>query len=358
MGSANIKGKLEVGLYADANPMVQGFKKGEEAAKRASGSIAESIDKINKKQMKNIGAGLLGNLGILGALDAGTKIADEMVKGFQDGSIKGFGGAIEALGTTLVKNLENIPIAGALGRLIAAGVDAVSGGTMSQEGKQIASRGEFDEKNKAAIEFARIKKIRDDADAEVIKKDADIKTAAAKKIADEEGRQRKFYDDQQKSSLKEIQEIKDNLRHATMSERDIEIERIQALPQLVQRQKDEAIAIYDQLQATKARIDAEKQLAETKAKAHQDDIDNFAKAQEQQDKAAEDYKTKLEENKQQAARASTNTDVSTALGSIKVAGTSTMNTQKIAEDSLSVQRKQLDEAIKMTGQLKQLIGAP
>ena len=356
MGS--IKGKLEVDLYANPDPMIQGFMKGEQAAKRASGSIGESIDKINKKQLKNIGAGLLGNLGVIGALNAGTKIADEMVKGFQDGSIKGFGGAIEALGVTIVKNLENIPIAGALGRLIAAGVDAVSGGTMSQENKQIASRGEFDEKNKAAIEFARIKKIRDDADAEVIKKDADIKAAAAKKIADEEGRQRKFYDDQQKSSLKEIQDIRDDLRHATMSERDIEIERIQALPQLVQRQKDEAIAIYDQLQATKARIESEKQLAEIKAKAHEDDVKNFAKAQEQQDKAAEDYKAKLEENKQQAAMASTNTDVSTALGSIKVAGTSTMNAQKIAEDSLSVQRKQLDEAIKLTGQFKQLMGAP
>jgi len=352
MGS--IKGKLEVDLYANPDPMIQGFMKGEQAAKRASGSIGESIDKINKKQMKNIGAGLLGNLGILGALDAGTKIADEMVKGFQDGSIKGFGGAIEALGTTIVKNLENIPIAGALGRLIAAGVDAVSGKTMGQEGKQIASRGEFDEKNKAAIEFARIKKIRDDADLEMEKKLAE----PGIKAAQEEQKIREKLDAQQKSSLKEIQNIKDDLRHATMSERDIEIERIQALPQLVQRQKDEAIAIYDQLQATKARIDAEKQLAETKAKAHEDDIKNFDKAQEQQDKAAEDYKTKLEENKQQAAMASTNTDVSTALGSIKVAGTSTMNTQKIAEDSLSVQRKQLDEAIKMTGQLKQLIGAP
>ena len=54
--------------------------------------------------------------------------------------------------------------------------------------------------------------------------------------------------------------------------------------------------------------------------------------------------------------ASTNTDVSTALGSIKVAGTSTMNAQKIAEDSLSVQRKLLDEAVKQTGQFKQLLG--
>ena len=368
MGS--IKGKLEVDLYANPDPMIQGFMKGEQAAKRASGSIGDSIDKINKKQLKNIGAGLLGNLGIIGALDAGTKIADEMVKGFQDGSIKGFGGAIEALGATIVKNLENIPIAGALGRLIAAGVDAVSGGTMSQEGKQQGSRGEFDEKNKAAIEFARIKKIRDDADAEVIKKDADAKTAAAKKTADEEGRIRKFYDDQQKSSLKEVQKIKDDLRHSTMSERDIEIERIQALPQLVQRQKDEAIAAYDQLQAEKAKIIAQKELdnakekaAEEEEKAAKEELDRIEKikdaeieakqdARDEAIKAYEDYQEAqdvfaktAEELDKKAAGVSATTSVDTAIGSVKIAGASNFSVQKemdIAESTLKESKNQSD----------------
>ena len=375
MGS--IKGKLEVDLYANPDPMIQGFMKGEQAAKRASGSIGESIDKINKKQMKNIGAGLLGNLGILGALDAGTKIADEMVKGFQDGSIKGFSGAIEALGATIVKNLENIPIAGALGRLIAAGVDAVSGGTMSQENKQIASRGEFDEKNKAAIEFARIKKIRDDADAEVIKKDADIKAAAAKKIADEEGRQRKFYDDQQKSSLKEIQEIKDNLRHATMSERDIEIERIQALPQLVQRQKDEAIAAYDQLQAEKAKIIAQKESDNAKEKSAKEELDRIEKikdaeieakqdARDEAIKAYEDYQEAqdvfaktAEELDKKAAGVSATTSVDTAIGSVKIAGASDFSVQKemdIAQSTLKEAKNQSDYLKSIDSSLHKLGG--
>ena len=361
MGS--IKGKLEVDLYANPDPMIQGFMKGEQAAKRASGSIGESIDKINKKQMKNIGAGLLGNLGILGALNAGTKIADEMVKGFQDGSIKGFGGAIEALGTTLVKNLENIPIAGALGRLIAAGVDAVSGGTMSQEGKQQGSRGEYDEKNKAAIEFERIKKIRDDADAEVIKKDADAKTAAAKKTADEEGRIRKFYDDQQTSSLKEVQKIKDDLRHSTMSERDIEIERIQALPQLVQRQKDEAIAAYDQLQAEKAKIIAQKESDNAKEKSAKEDLERIEKikdaeieakqdARDEAIKAYEDYQEAqdvfaktAEELDKKAAGVSATTSVDTAIGSVKIAGASDFSVQKemdIAQSTLKEAKNQSD----------------
>lgn len=361
MGS--IKGKLEVDLYANPDPMIQGFMKGEQAAKRASGSIGESIDKINKKQMKNIAAGLLGNLGVIGAIDAGTKIADDMVKGFQDGSIKGFGGAIEALGTTLVKNLENIPIAGALGRLIAAGVDAVSGGTMSQEGKQQGSRGEYDEKNKAAIEFERIKKIRDDNDAEVIKKNADAKTAAAKKIADEEGRQRKFYDDQQKSSLKEVQKIKDDLRHSTMSERDIEIERIQALPQLVKRQKEEAIAAYDQLQANKAKMIAQKELDNAKEKSSKEELERIEKikdaeieakqdARDEAIKAYEDYQEAqdvfaktAEELDKKAAGVSATTSVDTAIGSVKIAGASDFSVQKemdIAQSTLKEAKNQSD----------------
>ena len=234
---------------------------------------------------------------------------------------------------------------------------------MSQEGKQQGSRGEFDEKNKAAIEFARIKKIRDDADAEVIKKDADAKTAAAKKTADEEGRIRKFYDDQQKSSLKEVQKIKDDLRHSTMSERDIEIERIQALPQLVQRQKDEAIAAYDQLQAEKAKIIAQKESDNAKEKAAKEELDRIEKikdaeieakqdARDEAIKAYEDYQEAqdvfaktAEELDKKAAGVSATTSVDTAIGSVKIAGASDFSVQKemdIAESTLKEAKNQSD----------------
>ena len=55
---------------------------------------------------------------------------------------------------------------------------------------------------------------------------------------------------------------------------------------------------------------------------------------------------------------SSNTDVSTALGSIKVAGTGAMNVQKIAEDSLSVQKLQLEELRKTSASLSKQLGAP
>ena len=356
MGS--IRGKLEVGLYADANPMIMGFKKGEEAAKRASGSIGESIEKINKKQMKNIGAGLLGNLGILGALDAGTKIADEMVKGFQDGSIKGFGGAIEALGVTIVKNLENIPIAGALGRLIAAGVDAVSGGTMGQESAQEGSRGEFAKKQKEIAELDKGRAMRAAADKELVDRIANESAAKQKKLDDEDAKVKKFYADQRIDSEQEILKIKDDLRKASMSEREIEVERIQNLKTIPEYMKEEGIAAYDALVALRTRLDLEKQIQETKTKAHEKAQKEFDDSQQNIADADKDYQTKLEETKKDISMSSSNTDVSTALGSIKVAGTGAMNVQKIAEDSLSVQKLQLEELRKTSASLSKQLGAP
>ena len=313
MGS--IQGKMTVDLYANPDPFVQGMKAAENAAKKSGGGIAASIEKINAKQMKNIAGGLLKNLGVIGAIDAGLKIADDMVKGFQDGSIKGFGGAIEALGKTIVQNLESIPIAGALGRLIAAGVDAVSGGTMSQENKQIASRGEAAENQKNVIEFDRIKKMRQAADAEVVNKKVNEKAEKEKKAIEASNKAYEFFHAKRLKSLDEIERIETELRHITMSERDIEIERINALPQLMKAEKERAIAAYDQLKATEKRIEAEKELAETKAQTAEDDIKNTIKAREVNNETIQQsQKDILDLSKNNMAT------VDSAIGSIKVAG--------------------------------------
>ena len=313
MGS--IQGKMTVDLYANPDPFVQGMKAAENAAKKSGGGIAASIEKINAKQMKNIAGGLLKNLGVIGAIDAGLKIADDMVKGFQDGSIKGFGGAIEALGKTIVQNLESIPIAGALGRLIAAGVDAVSGGTMSQENTQIASRGEAAKNQQNVIEFDRIKKMREAADAEVVNKQIKEKAEKEKEAIDKSNKEYEFFHAKRLTSLEEIKKIETDLRHITMSERDIEIERIKALPQLKNSEKERAIAAYDQLKATEKRIETEKEMAEIKAKTAEDDIKNAIKAREVNDQTIEQsQKDVLDLSKNNMAT------VDSAIGSIKVAG--------------------------------------
>lgn len=336
MGS--IQGKMTVDLYANPDPFVQGMKAAENAAKKSGGGIAASIEKINAKQMKNLAGGLLKNIGVIGAIDAGLKIADDMVKGFQDGSIKGFGGAIEALGKTIVQNLESIPIAGALGRLIAAGVDAVSGGTMSQENTQIASRGEAAKNQQNVIEFDRIKKMREAADAEVVNKQIKEKAEKEKEAIDKSNKAYEFFHAKRLTSLKEIEEIETELRHITMSERDIEIERIKALPQLKNAEKDRAIAAYDQLQAAIAIIEAEKELQKTKEKTAQDAIDNAVKAREQNEESIENSKSDiLNLSKNNMAT------VDSAIGSIKVAGSQDFS--KSTEMALA--QKTLSNAIEL-----------
>ena len=148
-----------------------------------------------------------------------------------------------------------------------------------------------------------------------------------------------------------------------MSERDIEIERIQALPQLVQRQKDEAIAAYDQLQAEKAKIIAQKESDNAKEKAAKEELDRIEKikdaeieakqdARDEAIKAYEDYQEAqdvfaktAEELDKKAAGVSATTSVDTAIGSVKIAGASDFSVQKemdIAESTLKEAKNQSD----------------
>lgn len=130
MGS--IQGKMTVDLYANPDPFVQGMKAAENAAKKSGGGIAASIEKINAKQMKNLGHEILGGLGVIGMVDAGSKMALEMINGFKNGSEKGLSGAMEIIGNSLITTIKSIPIAGTfyeIGKSIgewASGVDAAN----------------------------------------------------------------------------------------------------------------------------------------------------------------------------------------------------------------------------------------
>ena len=130
MGS--IQGKMTVDLYANPDPFVQGMKAAENSAKKSGGGIAASIEKINAKQIKNLGGQLLGGLGVIGMVDAGGKMALEMIKGFKEGGEKGLSGAMEIIGNSLITTIKSIPIAGTffeIGKSIgewANGVDAAN----------------------------------------------------------------------------------------------------------------------------------------------------------------------------------------------------------------------------------------
>ena len=146
-----VTGKMTVDLYANPDPFVQGMKAAENAAKKSGAGIAGHIAKINAKQMKGAVGEVLGGLGTIGLIDAGLNAANELVKGFKDGSIKGFGEAVTAIGQTIATTLEGLPIVGSGGKLIASMLDAAGyyGGAMGQEQQQQQSRIEAAAKEKA-----------------------------------------------------------------------------------------------------------------------------------------------------------------------------------------------------------------
>ena len=127
-----VTGKMTVDLYANPDPFVQGMKAAENAAKKSGHGIAASIEKINAKQIKNLGHELLGGLGVIGMVEAGSKMALEMIKGFKEGSEKGLSGAMEIIGNSLITTIKSIPIAGTfyeIGKSIgewSSGVDAAN----------------------------------------------------------------------------------------------------------------------------------------------------------------------------------------------------------------------------------------
>ena len=338
MGS--IRGKLEVGLYADANPMVEGFKKGEQAAKRASGNIANSIEKINEKQIKNMGTNFLKNVSIVGAADIGLKMAEEMLKGFKDGSIKGIPDAVKFTVQKITDAFGELPIYGSIMRLSGAGADAVSGGTMDQESGQERSRAEFAIKQKEISQKDKFALMEAAGKKEIADRIANESAAKQKKLDEEDAKVKKFYADQRISSEQEILKIKDDLRKASMSERDIEVERIQNLKTLPQYMKDEGVAAYDALVALREKLDLEKDLAAQNKKSREDSNKQALDGQNDLAEARKAYAETEAELNAQAAGTSNVEGLSTAIGSIKVAGSTDFSIEK----QVDIAKQQLNAA--------------
>jgi len=107
-----ITGKMTVDLYANPDPFVQGMKAAENAAKKSGSGIAGSIEKINQKQLKNAMTSGLKAVGVLGAIETGQQIMLATIKGMKDGSVKGLGdfGMVAAKAVTSV--IEGLPVLG------------------------------------------------------------------------------------------------------------------------------------------------------------------------------------------------------------------------------------------------------
>lgn len=142
MGS--IKGKLEVDLYANPDPMIQGFMKGEAAAKRHGDSIAGHLDKINAKQMKNVVGGALKAVGVVGAIEVGQQIILATIKGMADGTVKGMGdfGMVAAKAVTGV--VKSLPVLGTFME-IGEEIGKMVAGVNELEAAAAKSRNQFDQ---------------------------------------------------------------------------------------------------------------------------------------------------------------------------------------------------------------------
>jgi hypothetical protein len=107
-----VTGKMTVDLYANPDPFVQGMKAAENAAKKSGSGIADSIEKINAKQLKNAVTSGLKAVGVIGAIETGQQIMLATIKGMKDGSVKGLGdfGMVAAKAVTSV--IEGLPVLG------------------------------------------------------------------------------------------------------------------------------------------------------------------------------------------------------------------------------------------------------
>ena len=324
-----VTGKMTVDLYGNTHPFVQSMKAAADAAKKSGSGIAGSIEKINSKQLKSITGNLLGSIGIIGALDAGAKMANELVKGFKDGTLTGLEDAFVHVGNAFAEFAKNLPIAGALGEMIARGiVDPLTGGTMAQESAQEGSRGEFAKNQKRIAEQDKGRAMRAAADKELVDKIARESAAKQKKLDEENAKVKKFYANQRIDSEQEILKIKDDLRKASMSERDIEVERIQNLKTLPEYLKKEGIAAYDALVALREKQHLEKDIAAENKKSREDSNKQALDGQNDLAEARKAYAETEAELNAQAAGTSNVEGLSTAIGSIKVAGSTDFSIEK------------------------------
>ena len=381
---ATVTGKMTVDLYANPDPFVQGMKAAENAAKKSGAGIAGQLEKINAKQMKGAVGGLLGGLGAIGLIDAGLNAANELVKGFRDGSIKGFGDAVTAIGQTIATTLEGLPIVGSGGKLIASMLDAggYMGGAMGAEQDQQQSRIDAANKQKEGASAAQaemrieaeklqleteLQKIKDGtffiekSSAELAKQalsdrmmNAGMSLNAiyeAQQLYDQGLADKKLDDDaaaaaitaknELASAQKTLNDLQDQATRSTMSVRDAELDRLASMSGMTSEMVAQGMAAWDAVEAGKA----SKTLVEQTLAA--------------QKTANEDYSSGIEASieldRAKANRTASATSVDTALGSIKLQGVTDFSKSKEIEKAKEALSKAIETASNTKGTYDQLV---
>lgn len=125
-----------VDIMVRARDLVQsGAQSSVRSLRGALASIGSDVSAgISQRTSRDLFRGL--TMGAIDAVNSGLKGAAEWIADWRDGVAAGEEGGKSvglALGTKIVDTLKSIPIAGAIGTILAEGVDALTGGTMQAD---------------------------------------------------------------------------------------------------------------------------------------------------------------------------------------------------------------------------------
>lgn len=401
-------GSIVASLIVNADQMVAGFNAGTEAAKKASNSIGGSIDRINSKQINQAATSILKNmLGPVALVSAGASMATDLVKGFSTGSIKTWEDAGRGLMESLNKGLQSIPIVGEFAKLGEAIGNAFTG--VDKAVASIAETAVQVEKVKVLVESLKgMADLRISNEEKILKDIADLnKTDSEKnldKYADELDKKLALTEKnalavweaqnvkpQQKIMVERksiggsgggqiVKEEIDNPEYdKLMEEREVkrqkyiadrkkdndqvfndEMTKLENLTKIydeavakktadAEQQKQMAKEIGDlikqiddeQLKIAKEKIEAEKALTKARQNARDEAIKGYEDFQQAQD----DFAATEETLKKQTENETTTTGLSTAIGTVKVAGANDFSVQKqldVAKETLAESKRQSD----------------
>lgn len=114
-------GSFVVNTYMNNENFMAGVKASQSAAKKMETGIGTSMDKINQKQLGNFAKNLMSGLGVVSLAQAGADFALDLMKGFEDETIKGISGVTTRLQMVFENAIKNMPVGGAffqMGRII------------------------------------------------------------------------------------------------------------------------------------------------------------------------------------------------------------------------------------------------
>ena len=301
MASRGGQSSISVDAYFNADPFVQGTRTATAAAEQAEKKIGVSVSKIRERgEMRELSK-IVRGFGTLKMIEIGTEMADDLVKGFTDGSIKGFNDAFIVIGNDISKQIKSIPIVGgitsAAGELVAKLVDSqaegglAGGGYMGMEDRQKESRISAAEKMREEAGKLRVEQANEEARMAEEKANLDQENLQREADAREIARDQVEWEEEWNDILKERTKL--NELHISQAGEAL----------------SEAVTAYN---------------------------------------ALDDAQAKFEQSKSAIDSASTNDTIQTALGAMKVQGVGDK------DEALKVAQDQLDEAKEQSDSLSRI----